>query len=52
MTEETTDLLDDARVPMEVDSAPLVRQFISIEQVTKDTIINPNNVEKELLGLS
>lgn len=52
MSEETTDLLDDARVPMEVDSAPLVRQFISIEQVTKDTLINPNNVLNELLGLS
>lgn len=52
MTEEKTDLLDDARVPMEVDSAPLVRQFISIEQVTKDTIINPNNVLNELLGLA
>ena len=51
MTEETTDLLDDARVPMEVDSAPLVKQFISIEQVTKDTIINPNNVLNELLSL-
>ena len=52
MSEETTDLLDDARVPMGVDTAPLVRQFISIEQVTKDTTINPNNVENELLGLS
>ena len=52
MTEETTDLLDDARVPMGVDTAPLVRQFISIEQVEKDTLINPNNVLNELLGLS
>ena len=52
MTEEKTDLLDDARVPMEAQSAPLVRQFISIEQVEKDTRIDPNNVLNELLGLS
>jgi len=52
MSEENTDLLDDARVPMDIETAPLVRQFISIEQVTKDTIINPNNVMNELLGLS
>lgn len=52
MSEETTDLLDEGRVPMETDAAPLVRQFIDIEQVQRDTIINPNNILNELLGLS
>ena len=51
MSEETTDLLDEARVPMEVDAGPLVKQFISIEQVEKDTLINPINILNELLGL-
>lgn len=52
MNKETTDLLDEGRVSMETDAAPLVRQFINIEQVQKDTIINPNNILNELLGLS
>ena len=52
MNEETTDLLDEGRVSMETDAAPLVRQFINIEQVQKDTTINPNNILNELLGLS
>lgn len=52
MKDESTDLLDEGRVSMETDSAPLVRQFINIEQVQKDTIINPNNILNELLGLS
>ncbi len=52
MTKEKTDLLDEGRVTMETDAAPLVRQFINIEQVQRDTIINPNNILNELLGLS
>lgn len=52
MSSEQTDLLDEGRVTMETDAAPLVRQFINIEQVQKDTIINPNNILNELLGLS
>ena len=52
MSEETTDLLDEGRVSMDLKSVQLVKQFINIEQVQADCAINPTNIENELLGLS
>lgn len=52
MSTEVTDLLDEGRVSMETDAAPLVKQFINIEQVTKDTNVDPTNIPNELIGLS
>jgi len=48
----TSSLLAEGRVTIELEAAPLVSDFLDIDQVTRDTAIDPNNINNSLLSMS